>query len=65
MQEGSANIGYWSCQVTIWQYPALKLQRRVNKSRRRSEGEMLFAPGSESNRQAAGRKSGLSDQEAG
>ncbi len=61
----SANIGYWMFQVTINKLKAFNLWRRVNKSRRQSEGEKLFAPGLESNQQAADRKSGLSDQQVG
>ena len=42
------------------------LRRCVNKSHRQNEGKKLFEPGPESNRQATGRKSGLSDhQQAG
>lgn len=41
------------------------LQCRANKSRRRSGGKKLFAPGPESSRQAVSRKSVLSDQQAG
>jgi hypothetical protein len=51
--------------VTIGYFKALKLQRRVKKSHRQSEGEILFAPGSKSNRQAVDRISGLFDQQAG
>ena len=35
------------------------------KSRKRSKDKKLFAPGPGSNRQAVGRKSELSDQQAG
>ena len=54
----------WQGKV-FYKINVFNLWRRVKKNHKRSKGEMLFAPGSESNRQAVDRKPELFDQRVG